>query len=216
MSQADWTSLKNANETQNVSAASFGAADMGVPFVRVVQNDTILVCAKNYLDLCENLPQQVVSHSSQIRNVGNLPDDLLSVERGVEVLCAAYATASFNKNSEVCRDIEKELLSLSGFYQKQVASAYFSACNILLDADEVADKPKVLKQLKESRDALQAVHYAWPMVDENDCLISFFEKVDFYGCQLGIDGRVHPEKKAEKVSVLSHFSPKIAINERCA
>ena len=216
MSQPDWSTLKNAKERQNVSVAFSAGGALGVPFARVVQNDSVLSCAQNYLGLCENLPKRAVSHSFQIRNVGNLPDDLLAVERGVEVLCAAYETASFNQNSEICRDIEKELFSLSAFYQKQVANAYFSACNILLDADDAADKPEILKQLKESRNALQAVHCAWPEVEEIYCPASFFEKVDAYGRQMGIDGRVYPEKKAEKMSVLSHFSPKIAINERCA
>ena len=210
MSQQNWNVL-NMDAQDESHSSSFG-----VPYARVIQNDAVLACAQNYLQLCENLPETADSHLIKIANVGNLPDELLKVERGIEILCAAYTTALRNRNTEVCNDVEQELRSLSGFYQKQVAQAYFSASNILLDADEVANKPDILKQLKHSRNALQEVHYAWPENAQDKELTSFFEKVEAYGCQLGIDGRVYPEKKAEKLHILSHFSPKMTINERCA
>ena len=192
------------------------ASDFRSVFVDSIRNDAVLACAKNYLDLSENLHKKEKTYSPELLNAANLPEDLQQVERGVEILCATYVTAANNQTKEVCQDVERELNSLSSFYQHKVTQAYVSACNILLDADDMLERPEVLKQLKQSRDALQKMHYNWPVVDDDISLTHFFEKVDYYGRQLGIDGQVSPEKKSEKVFVLAHFSSKIARNERCA
>ena len=85
---------------------------------------------------------------------------------------------------------------------------------MLFDADEVADKPEVLKQLQITRDELQKVHFNWPDCSENDSLTSFFEKVEMYGRQLGIEGKVQPEKKAERAGFFSYISPIVSVNSR--
>ena len=188
----------------------------GVPFSRVFQNNNVLKCAQNYLELCSDLDKKASEYSVGFSKNTDLPTDLRSVENGVSVLCAAYAQASGNKNSEVCKDVADELTSLSSFYQEKVAEAYFSASNILLDAHDVADKADVLDSLRQSRRSLQQVHAAWPTTKDDKSLTSFFEKVDYYGRQLGIDGRVYPKKKSEKMHVFSQISPQIAINARCA
>ena len=216
MTKQDLTVFANNKETAFVSEAISVDSGLGSSFAQVVQNNDILACAKDYLQLCSNLPQEVSLRLGKKASVSSLPSDVVSVERGVGVLCAAYAVATNNHDKEVCNDVENELKALSTFYQGKVAQAYFSACNILLDADDVSDRPDILKLLKQSRNSLQQVHCAWPMAEEENTLTSFFEKVDFYGRQLGIDGRVYPEKKAEKVSPFIHFSPKMAINERGA
>lgn len=214
MMKQELTATMTNKEAAFVSEAISVFSCFGDSFAQVVQNDNMLICAKNYLQLCSNLSGEVSSRLNKKRPVLSLPSDVANVERGVGVLCAAYVVAKNNHNIEVSKDVENELKGLSGFYQEKVAQAYFSACNVLFDADEVADKPEVLKQLQITRDELQKVHFNWPDCSENDSLTSFFEKVEMYGRQLGIEGKVQPEKKAERAGFFSHISPIVSVNSR--
>ncbi|MBE6450269.1 MAG: hypothetical protein E7013_06285 [Alphaproteobacteria bacterium] len=214
MTKQELTANTTSKGTVFVSDAISVVSYFGDSVTQVLQNDNVLACAKDYLQLCSNLPQEVLSRLTKKRVAYSLPSDVANVERGVGVLCVAYAVAKNNHDVEVSNDVENELKGLSTFYQEKVAQAYFSACNVLFDADDVADKPEVLKQLQMTRDELQKVHFEWPDCSGKEDLTSFFEKVEMYGRQLGIEGRVQPEKKAERTGFFSHISPIVSVNSR--
>ena len=95
MTKQNLTLFANNKGTAFVSDAIPVDSGLGSSFAQVVQNNDILACAKDYLQLCSNLPQEVSLRLGKKASVSSLPSDVVSVEQGVGVLCAAYAL--FNK-----------------------------------------------------------------------------------------------------------------------
>lgn len=184
---------------------------LGMSFPQVMRNAHVLKAAQSYLLLRQDLAGEAEKKSLDCSY--SISSELGQVEKGVSILCAAYMQGVETSNAEVCADIEGEVASLSGFYQKQVAEAYFSACNIVFDATDAAERPDLMKQLVSWRDSLQKLHFAWPTDTDESNMPRFNEKVDTYGRQLGIEGRVFPEWKKSFNSILPSA---VMIKERCA
>ena len=173
---------------------------------KVSQNNCVLKTAQKYLNLCDNLDKGVLQQE-QSSEIISLPADLMAVEQGVSVLCDVYACGLGTKQNDVCADIKNELKKMSGFYFEKVADAYFSASNILLDAQNV-DKDE-LKQMAESCNSLKNVYLSWPIDENKSDLLAFFEKVDTYSHNFDVKNSLGSSKKVGRTNVADYmnFSP---------
>ena len=170
---------------------------------KVNQNNCVLKTAQKYLNLCDNLDKGIFQQE-QSSEIISLPADLMAVEQGVSVLCDVYASDLGAKQKQVCADIKNELKKMSGFYFEKVADAYFSASNILLDAQNV-DKDE-LNQLAQSCNSLKNVYLSWPMEENKSDLLAFFEKVDAYSHDFDIKSSVGSSKKVGRTNVADYMS----------
>ena len=193
--QSSYKMLKCTMIVNQENAEDGMSAGSGI-CVKVNQNNNIGKIAQEYLNLCGNLDKGVLQKDQLAKDI-SLPADLMAVEKGVAVLCDAYDCALKENKGNVCADIKEELKKMSGFYQEKVADAYFSACNILLDADGM-DKNE-LKVLSRSCHSLQNVYDTYLDCSfgksEND-LPNFFEKVDTYSRIFDLE---NPNGSAKKV-----------------
>ena len=103
----------------------------------------------------------------------------------------------------MCTDIDNQLKKLSGFYQEKLEDAYFSACNILFDASDM--NPEELEQLVQSSSLLKEEYFSWPVTEDKTDLFAFFEKVDIYAQQFGVQNTVYPEKRSIQSRPSVHF-----------
>lgn len=178
-------------------------------WVKVAENNNVLKCAQNYLQLSESFAQKAAEYVAPSMP---LPADLAGVEHGVSVMCTAYAAAKSKQNAAVCDDIEKQIKSLSGFYQKKVAQAYFSASNILLDAHD--SSAEILKMLVTNRDSLKELHLTWPTDEDDSNLPNFLEKVAMY--ERDSENSIHPEKRTVRVPLMGCLPSNFATRQRTA
>ena len=169
---------------------------------KVNQNNCVLERAQRYLDLCVDLDKCVLQQEQSVGKV-SLPADLMAVEQGISVLCDVYACGIGAKQKDVRSDIKEELKKMSGFYFEKVADAYFSACNILLDAKDV-DKDE-LKQIAKSCNSLKDVYLHWPMDESKSDVLAFFEKVNTYSHDFDIGNSVGFSKKAKKMNNMTDY-----------
>ena len=175
-------------------------------WVKVAENNNVLKCAQNYLQLSESFAQKAAEHVAPSMP---LPADLAGVEHGVSVMCTTYAAAKSKQNAAVCADIEKQIKSLSGFYQKKVAQAYFSASNILLDAHDSS-----AEMLVTNRDSLKELHLTWPTDEDESNLPSFLEKVAMY--ERDLENSIYPEKRTVRVPLMGRLPSNFATRQRTA
>ena len=140
---------------------------------KVNQNNCVLEAAQKYLNLRDGLNKGVLQHDELAPKV-SLPADLMAVEQGISVLCNAYKSAMETKQTDVCANIEKELNEISDFYFEKVSEAYFSAGNILLNAQgeeeaesgvEALAKNDEIKPLAESYKSLKNMYAGWPVTE---------------------------------------------------
>lgn len=178
-------------------------------WVKVAENNNVLKCAQNYLKLSESFAQKAAEY---VVPSMPLPADLAGVEHGVSVMCTAYAAAKSKQNAAVCADIEKQIKSLSGFYQKKVAQAYFSASNILLDAHD--SSAEILKMLVTNRDSLKELHLTWPTDEDESNLPNFLEKVAMY--ERDSENSIYPEKRTVRVPLMGRLPSNFATRQRTA
>lgn len=151
----------------------------------------------------------------QIRQEGRVNNRAVSefsnLEQGLVVLYMAYQTG--RKNDFICRDILEGVEAVAAFYQNKVYSAYSAACDIVFDASSLEMGSPMLRGLTTIRNSLQQLNKNWPPIPFGENLTLFWNKVNHYGSQMGIETRSLP---AYKMTAASYFSRSSMENARCA
>ena len=182
-----------------------------VYLLRFMESSAVLSCAQRYVNLCENFDEQVKVRATSKVSCYPLPADLQKIEEGINILCVGYE--QLPENSGIRQDVRNSILSLSSIYERKTADAYFSACCVILNAHEIADKPDILKQLVDCRDNLQKLHSEWPFKSRTVNLSSFKQLVEVFGQQLGTGDQLMPEVLA---SSAIPFPAELAVHARVA